>query len=360
MAGSNDLDLFIRDALKAGQSRQAITDALLQAGWSREELSGALDDYADVAFPVPVPKPRASLSAREAFLYLVLFTLLYFLCFHLGNLLFDLVNAAIPDSSHYSYRNWDFASATRFSTASILISFPLFVWMAHFLGKETERAPIKRYSPVRRWLTYLTLFISATVLIGNLTGLVYNLLGGELTLRFVLKVLIVGMIAGAVFIYYLRDLRRTEVQLRAHHAFGKYLLGTAAAFAILALIGGFMLTGSPAHQRDLRLDERRVQNLASLSSYIELYANNHIRLPESLDEISSEPGFNLDIKDPQTDKPYEYQRLDSLRYQLCAEFATDTSQYRSRQDVQSQWSHGIGRTCFERKLDKDPTASDNG
>jgi hypothetical protein len=45
------------------------------------------------------------------------------------------------------------------------------------------------------------------VLLGDLIALVYNLLGGDLTARFVLKVLTIGVIAGAVFAYYLTDLR---------------------------------------------------------------------------------------------------------------------------------------------------------
>jgi hypothetical protein len=70
--------------------------------------------------------------------------------------------------------------------------------------------PVKRLSTIRRWLTYLTLFIAAGVLIGDLITLVYNLLGGELTVRFVLKVITVAAIAGTAFGYYLWDLRREE------------------------------------------------------------------------------------------------------------------------------------------------------
>lgn len=32
---------------------------------------------ADLVFPVPVPRPRQQVSAREAFLYLVMFSMLY-------------------------------------------------------------------------------------------------------------------------------------------------------------------------------------------------------------------------------------------------------------------------------------------
>src|SRR5690242_15968596 len=70
---SPELELFVREALLRGQSRDAIRQALAAAGWSEDQTRGVLDGYADVAFPVPVPKPRASLSAREAFQYLVLF-----------------------------------------------------------------------------------------------------------------------------------------------------------------------------------------------------------------------------------------------------------------------------------------------
>ena len=44
-----------------------------------------------------------------------------------------------------------------------------------------------------------------------MTTLVFNVLGGELTTRFLLKVVVVALIAGTAFAWYLRDLRREEV-----------------------------------------------------------------------------------------------------------------------------------------------------
>ena len=44
-----------------------------------------------------------------------------------------------------------------------------------------------------------------------MTGIVYNLLSGEITTRFVLRVLAVGAIVGSVFRYFLQDLRKEEV-----------------------------------------------------------------------------------------------------------------------------------------------------
>jgi hypothetical protein len=48
----------------------------------------------------------------------------------------------------------------------------------------------------------LTLAIAASVIVGDSITLVYNVLNGELTLRFVLKAAVVAAIAGAAFGYF--------------------------------------------------------------------------------------------------------------------------------------------------------------
>jgi hypothetical protein len=207
---SQELELFVREALARGQSRAAIDAALAQAGWTPEQTRSVLASYADVDFPVPVPRPRTSLSAREAFAYLVMFATLYFGAWNLGSLLFDLINRTWPDPALTGYMFDSSDSSIRWSMAALIIAFPVFAWVARRVARDVARNPIKRLSAVRRWLTYLTLFIAAGVLIGDTTTLVYNVLGGELTVRFLLKVLVVAFIAGGIFGYYLWDLRREE------------------------------------------------------------------------------------------------------------------------------------------------------
>jgi len=208
-SGTQDLDVFVREALAKGAGREAIENALAAAGWPAAQARSALNGYADVEFPVPVPKPRPYLSAREAFLYLVLFATLYLTAYHLGSLLFDLINRAFPDPAMTDFGR-QVGRSMRWSIASVIIAFPVFVYVARYLGRELARNPVKRLSAVRRWLTYLTLFLAATVLIGDMITLVYNVLGGELGIRFVLKVLVVAVIAGTIFGYYLWDMRREE------------------------------------------------------------------------------------------------------------------------------------------------------
>ena len=202
------LETFVKEALHAGSTKGDIAKVLESAGWTSAQITSALDSYSDASFPVPVPKPRPSLSAREAFLYLVMFSTLYYGAWNLGSLLFTFINRAFPDPTDTTYSSY--FDEQRWSTAAIIITFPVFLFIASYISKEIERDPLKRFSPARRWLTYMTLFVSSATLLGDTTTLIYNLLGGDLTIRFVLKVLVVAAIAGSGFAYYLLDLRKEE------------------------------------------------------------------------------------------------------------------------------------------------------
>ena len=208
-SSTQELEAFAREALLRGLEKEAIRKAMLEAGWTGDQARTALEAYADVPFPIPVPRPRPQLSAREAFLYLLLFTTLYLSSYYLGSLLFDLINRAYPDVVVANFKQYA-DDSIRWSVSWLIIAFPVFAFVAYYIAKEVAKRPTKRLSPIRRWLTYLTLFIAASTLIGDLTTLVYNVLAGELTTRFVLKVLVVILIAGSVFGYYLSDLRKEE------------------------------------------------------------------------------------------------------------------------------------------------------
>lgn len=204
---ATELTSFVRQALEKGVPRTDISAALRDAGWRDEEISAALDAYAEVDFPIPVPRRKPYLSAREAFMYLVLFVCLYISAFSFGALLFDFINRWIPDPLQFDYRD---VSAVRRAVSSLIIAFPIYLWLSTLFAKAFMRDPEKRGSKIRKWLSYVTLFVAAVVIIGDLITLLFNLLEGELTLRFLLKILTVLLIAGLIFGYYLWDLRQDE------------------------------------------------------------------------------------------------------------------------------------------------------
>jgi len=353
-SGSQELERFVHEALIRGESKASIAAALASAGWPADQTRGVLDAYADVPFAVPVPRPRASLSAREAFLYLVMFASLYFAIWHLGSLLFDLINFVWPDPVDASsmWRNAD--QSMRWSCAALIIAFPVFAYVSWFVARDVARDPIKRLSPVRRWLTYLTLFVAAAVLIGDLTTLVFNLLGGELTTRFVLKVIVVGVLAGSVFGYYLQDLRREEGAAPGRMWSGRgWLMG--AGIAVLAtLVAAFFVMRTPMEVRQVRQDQRRTEDLGALKEEIEGWHRRTGSLPSTLFELAQQPGARVNVADPFDARPYEYQAFDARRYQLCATFITDSAATAdARRWADRQWRHPRGRHCFVLTIPQD-------
>lgn len=212
MAIREELFDFVREALLRGVPRSQIEAALLAAGWERKQVDAGLASFAESDFAIPVPRPAPYLSAREAFIYLLLFTTLYLSAYNLGQLLFQFIYLAIPDVAATAYASAPegIRASIRWAVSSLVVAFPIFLYLSRLTGKEVHRDPAKRASKVRRWLTYLTLFLAATIIIGDLIAILNDLLGGALTLRFLLKALTVGLIAAGIFGYYLHDLRVEE------------------------------------------------------------------------------------------------------------------------------------------------------
>lgn len=208
------LSTFVQEALCAGASRADTERALRQAGWSPDQVRDALAAYAEIDFPVPVPRPRPQLSARDAFMYLVLFAMLYISAYHLGNLVFQFINLGFPDPLDPAGREEFVGRRIRFATSALLVAFPVFLFVASRIARRVAKDPAQRMSAVRKWLTYLTLFIAACIIVGDLIVLLNSMLSGELTVRFVLKALTVGAIAASVFAYYLWSMRIDDEALK--------------------------------------------------------------------------------------------------------------------------------------------------
>jgi hypothetical protein len=211
MALSAELIAFVKESLHRGLSRADVEQVLLRAGWPAEQVRRALNSFSEVEFAIPVPRPVPSVSARDAFMYVVMFTTLILSGYNLGALLFEFINRAFPDPGARDFSQ-STIEATRWYLSSLIVAAPVFLYVAWLVGRDIRREPTKRTSKVRRQLTYITLFIASCVLIGDFISVVYNFLGGELTIRFVLKVLTVALIAGTAFGYYLMELRHDEAE----------------------------------------------------------------------------------------------------------------------------------------------------
>jgi hypothetical protein len=341
-----DLHAFVRDALARGVGRDAIREALREARWAEDEIESALGAWHDAGLGLPVPRRRVGFSPREAFLYLLLFVALYLVAYHTGAILFAMVERAWPDPA-LDENIWNRAREwLRFSLASLLVAFPVYLLTARITGRAVARDPEKRNSGVRRWLTYLTLFNAACVLIGDFIAVLLGLLKGELTARFTSKAAVVAAIAGWLFAHYLGGLRRDEED--PPRAAGPSWWARAAGVVVLAVtVAGLVLAGSPAVARKQILDQRRLRELQMLSNAVNNFYGARQRLPADLTEMVKTGAHpEVSLRDPVTRERYPYQVVDSVSYELCATFDAADSLGPHESRPSEFWRHGAGSQCF--------------
>ena len=194
---SDQLTQFVHDARAAGHGSDSIRDALRQAGWRNSETAQALAAWADVPGLPPVPRPRPYLSAREALLFGLLFVSLGVISFCTCQLGFTLIDRALPDGGGNIH-----AGGVRMAVATLLTFVPLFLLLNHRVGRIDARDRPSGRSLVRRWLAAVSLLVAALFLLGDLAVTIFALLNGELTLRFILKALLVAVMSALVLAYY--------------------------------------------------------------------------------------------------------------------------------------------------------------
>jgi len=297
---------------------------------------------------------------RDVFLYILQVIFLYACVFHFGALLFGFVDIALPDPLYGDAARWARA-ALRWPLAVLTIVFPLYLWLTIWLQRDAVRNPAKREMRTRKWLLNLTIFLAAIVIIGDLISLLFGFLNGELTFRFILKVIIVLVLAGSVFLYYGWMLRFDETPTSDPRM--KLFVRAIVALGAIAVVAGFVIAGSPMRERQLQFDDRRVNDLSMLQSQIVYYWQGKEVLPPNLAALQDDIIGFIPPVDPRTGESYEYRPLGGTAFELCATFELP-SEGDSRDiyvappvtkpidgSVTDTWQHDAGRTCFAREID---------
>mgnify|MGYP001589054392 CR=1 FL=1 len=293
---------------------------------------------------------------RDLFLHLLAIVTLYWSAISFVTLLWQYINRAFPDVLTYMY---DYSNGIiRFSVSALMIVFPVFILVSWYLNKIYRREAVVRESKIRKWLIYLTLFIASLVIIGDLIAVVNTFLGGEVTVRFILKALSVLLVAGVVFGYYLDDVRKeTPTKLAKPFAW------VSGVLVLIVIITAFFMVGSPSTARLVNFDQRKIEDLNAIQSEIVNYWQAKEKLPSTFSDLNNAiSGFQVPVDPQSKDKgySYEYNIKDAtvLKFELCATFNKPVQQnspkniYPIGAGINQNWDHGTGRVCFERTIDK--------
>ena len=203
------LQEFLDAAKRQGASDESLAALLRGTGWPEEDVYRALAEHFENRSGVHVPEYKRSGSAKDAFLYLLSFSMLATWTIGLGSVVFTLIDMWIKDplspaNNYYAGGYYQMAD----SLACMIVAFPLYLLTMRAILREVGQHSEKLESPVRKWLTYIALLVAAGVVVGDLISFLTYFLRGELTARFVLKVSVVLLISGGVFWYYLGSLQK--------------------------------------------------------------------------------------------------------------------------------------------------------
>ena len=293
------------------------------------------------------------------------------------NLVFETLNKKFPDALNstysYGYSSWSYDSI-RSALATLIIFFPVFLLISYFWTKLAHQNLGRVDHAIKKWMLYFLVFLSSVVIAVDLVTLVKYFVSGEITTRFIYKVVITLIVAMYVGVYYM-------FELKDKRKFWGVSIGISAAIKssiiVLALVvWSFMVIGSPKEQRAWRLDDRRVSDLQSIQWQVINYWQQKEALPSTLKEMSNPISGVVTPVDPEFEKgiSYEYAKKSDLTFELCATFSATMPEgwleysggngggimYEAR-DMSApypgvggdSWKHDVGRTCFERTIDKD-------
>ncbi|MFZ5806869.1 MAG: DUF5671 domain-containing protein [Verrucomicrobiota bacterium] len=332
---------FVQECLARGVARAEIQRALKAGGWPDREIEESLAAYVDAGLPIPVPLCKASVSPREAFLYLLLFSSLFLWIFSLGSLYFDFINVLLPlsnESADY------FTYSLRYGVAMLVIAFPVYLFTENVIQKDLVRNPARGIAPVRRWLTYLTLFVATLTLVGDAVALIVRFLEGEITLRFFLKVAVIAGLASGVFAYLFRTLASTEVSREVTSIpVLKHTKKLLTMIVIIVCVTSIYITGGPLQARLVSQDNQRENDVRDIYYRVQNYYTREEKLPETLADCDINPSsFIQNKKDPITGAPYSYQKVDDSKFQISAKF-----------NLKSKESSSRGKNLYWRPQDRD-------
>jgi hypothetical protein len=300
---------------------------------------------------------RAKTTPKDFFLWAGAMVSLYAGIVAFITLLFNYITYTFPDP--LSYQGDPYSSGIPYQMAMLIVLTPVFLVLMRIIRKEIQVDPSRAQIWVRRWALFLTVFAAGATIIVDLIVLLTAFLSGEaLTTAFLLKVLVVLLVAGAGFMHFLADLWGYwhEYPSRARTVnWGVGLL------VILSILAGFLIVGTPQEARMYRLDQQKINDLQNIQWQIINFWQQKQALPAGLDELNDPlSGFTIPV-DVETGESYDYARTSQTSFKLCATFnlAGGTQQsgreysYTSPVGVKGMdtWEHTAGETCFDRTID---------
>lgn len=295
--------------------------------------------------------PTTSKTTPKDFFVQAAVTLtLYVSIISLISLYFDIINHYFVDALSYDAGTY----SIRLCISMLVVLLPLTYILELIIRKDIVKDPSKNDIWIRKWRIYLTLFLSVATIATDLIVLINTYLGGEISTRFIFKIIVVLIISGIVFALFLLEKGGQENTFWTR----RWLRILIGIIALAAIVTGFIAVGTPATQRELAFDTQRISDLSNIQSQVILYWQRNNNLPNNLFGIFGQY-VNIPV-DPDTKASYVYNVKGEMNFELCATFSLSSDVEASQETYPDygvvsgstqSWTHPAGYFCFERTVD---------
>jgi len=301
------------------------------------------------------------MTPKDFFLWVGAMVCLYASTFAFIELLFNYIDYVFPNA--LSYQPDPYAGGMPYEMAMLIVLVPAFLVLMRVIRNIIAADETRGEVWIRRWVLVLTLFAAGATIVIDLIILLHKFLSGqELTTGFLLKVVVVLLVASLGFMHFLADFRGYWKMFPKRARMVGYGTG---ALVLIVLIAGFFIVGTPMQARLIRMDTQRISDLQTIQWQIVSFWQQKQKLPATLDELKDPISGFITPRDPLTGAAYEYRATGPLSFQLCATFAevgAEPSYGKVPRPVVSgptdaissevdSWQHKAGVQCFERPID---------
>ncbi len=294
-------------------------------------------------------------NPKYAFYYLLSLVALIFTSVSVVMIVFEIIDKSVFDSLAY-YGSISNQGSLRFGISALLVSSPIYFICVNLINRGLKSGEIKKDSLLRNWLTYFILAVSAVIILGSVVGIINSFLSGELTLKSVLRLLTIVIVSALVFSFYLYDIKRDEIKDKDRII--KAFFFSSLVVVAIVFVSSWFFVDSPKIARERKIDQKLLNNIYSVESYVNIYYEKKEILPESLNDLSGviDGGMSEEsMIDPRTGDRIDYTKLGDESFQLCANFKTDSYESERNRAYPVYMDDGSkvyveGQNCFEGNL----------
>jgi len=271
--------------------------------------------------------------AFHIFLYLLLFSSLGFVLQGIISVYYQLIEKAIKPSSIDEIKGCietNFSpSDLKFGIATLLISFLIYHALSLFINRKLIKGDIRQESLVRKFTTYLAMFILAAMTIGGVVNLLLSYFEGELSLKSFAKIGVFITFSVAFLCFYLWEIRRRDISGKTFNI----LMIISLILSLSALVIGFVISDSPKVAREKKIDDAIIENIKDTSDDISDFVNKeNEKLPKQ--------------EDFKTREGVAYKTIDEKSFELCGNFKQQATEI-EYDSYNAEYRHSAGGKCFK-------------